>query len=301
MTDLHTLDLEFFDTTEIIASFLAPVDGGFVLFDTGPASAVDTLETRVNELDFELGKLQAIFATHVHLDHAGGAGVLSRKTGCRVFAHPVGAPHLARPEDKLLPSAERLYKDMMVPLWGITEGVPEKQLSGLEDGESVTVGGLEVTAHHTPGHATHHVAWQIDGAVATGDVAGVRFPDATHVLPPMPPPDIDIEAWYESLELLRRLEPERLLLTHFGAFDDPLRHLDELEDRLRSWTDTARRIVAEGGDTAALGAALLEADEAEMEALAVPPETVARYRRLCPMKENSAGLYRYCTKQRSNV
>jgi len=296
MTDIRTLDLEFFGTTEIIASFLVPVEGGFVLFDTGPASAVEALESRVEESGFRLDRLLAVFATHVHLDHVGGAGVLARRTGCMVFCHPKGAHHLAHPEDKLLPSAERIYKDKMVPLWGVTEGVPENQVRAIGDGESIEVGGLEVVGHHTPGHAVHHVAWQVGDAVATGDVAGVRFPGATHVLPPMPPPDIDVEAWRGSLDVVRRLEPSRLLLTHYGAFDDPVRHLDELEDRLVRWTETARRVVADGGDREALGEVLSAVDEQEMERTDVPPEAAARYRRLCPVKESSAGLYRYCTK-----
>lgn len=199
------------------------------------------------------------------------------------------------PEKKLLPSAERIYKDMMVPLWGVTEGAPEDQVRAVGDGESVVVGGLEVVAHHTPGHAVHHVAWQIGDSVATGDVAGVRFPGATHVLPPMPPPDIDIKAWRASLNVVRRLEPSRLLLTHFGAFEDCARHLDELEERLLSWTEMARRIVDDGGDREALGEALRALDEREMEQSKVPPEAAARYRKLCPVKESSAGLYRYCT------
>jgi len=299
---IHTLDLEFFGATEIIASFLAPVEGGFVLFETGPASSMQVLERRVNEAGFDLAALRAVFVTHVHLDHAGGAGVLARKTDCPVYSHPAGAPHLADPGDKLLPSAERIYKDMMVPLWGVTEDVPAAQLRTVEDGETVNVGGLEIVAHYTPGHAVHHVAWKIGDAVATGDVGGVRFSGASHVLPPMPPPDIDVEDWCASLALLRSSAPSRLLLTHFGVFDDPERHLEELEDRLLSWTEIARQVVAEGGDREALGAALAAEDEREMEVSRVPAEAAARYRKLCPVKESSAGLYRYCVNSdRSNV
>ena len=295
MTEIHTLDLEFFGATALIASFLAPVDGGFVLFDPGPASAVDTIERRVEEAGFELGNLRAVFATHVHLDHAGGAGVLAQRTGCIVYCHPAGAPHLVDPAAKLLPSAERLYGDMMEPLWGRTAGVPSSQLRIVKDGESVIVEGLEVIGWHTPGHASHHVAWQIGDAVATGDVAGIRFPGATHVLPPMPPPDIDVEKWKESLDVLRRLDPARLLLTHYGSFDDPVRHIDELDHRLSRWTDVARRVVSGGGDKKDLGLELDRMDDVEIEASLVPPEAIMRYRRLCPMKENSAGLFRYCS------
>jgi len=184
---------------------------------------------------------------------------------------------------------------MMEPLWGRTLGVPEGSAHPVSDGEVVTIGGLEVVALHTPGHAVHHVAWQIGDAVAAGDVAGVRFPGADHVLPPMPPPDIDVEAWRKSLAIVRGLEPERLLLTHFGEFRDVARHLDELEDRLCRWTGVARRVVAEGGDRETLGTELRALDEAEMAAAEVPIEAVERYRRLCPVKESSTGLYRYCS------
>jgi glyoxylase-like metal-dependent hydrolase (beta-lactamase superfamily II) len=295
MTEMQTLDLEFFCATELIASFLAPVDGGFVLFDPGPASAVDTLEHRVGEVGFALEDLRAVFPTHVHLDHGGGSGVLAQRTGCTVFCHPVGAPHLEDPAAKLLPSAERLYGDMMEPRWGTTVGVPRDQLRTVDDGETVTIDGLEIIGWHTPGHANHHVAWQIGDAVATGDVAGVRFPGATHVLPPLPPPDIDIEKWRQSLAVLRRIAPSRLLLTHFGAFDDPARHIDELEDRLVRWSEVARRVVSNGGDKMALGVELERIDEDEMTTSEVSAEAAERYRRLCPVKESSVGLFRYCS------
>jgi hypothetical protein len=86
-----------------------------------------------------------------------------------------------------------------------------------------------------------------------------------------------------------------LLLTHFGAFDDPERHIDELEDRLVRWTDIARRVVSEGGDKDDLGVELERVDSGEMAAAGVSPDTVERYKRLCPVKESSVGLFRYCS------
>jgi glyoxylase-like metal-dependent hydrolase (beta-lactamase superfamily II) len=298
MGRLTTIDLGFQGFSQIIAAFAAPTgDGRFVLFESGPASTIDAVEAGVAELGFGLDDLAAVFATHVHLDHSGGAGVLAHRSGCVVYAHPAGAAHLVDPGAKLLPSAERLYGELMIPLWGQIEAVPEGQLQVVDHGEAVRMGDLEVTAWHTPGHATHHIAWQVKGDVITGDVAGVRFPGAEHVLPPMPPPDIEIGTWRQSLELLRGLRPERLLLTHFGAFGDPLRHIDELEERLLRWTAIAEKTIVAGGGPEDVGEVLLALDEEEIQVKSLPEETVARYRRLCPMVENSAGLYRYVTKR----
>lgn len=296
MHGIHTLDLEFMGAPGVIGCFLAPCpEGGFVLLESGPASTLETLETAAGAAGFGLADLRAVAVTHVHLDHAGAAGALARRTGATVLAHPEGARHLLDPAAKLLPSAERLYGNMMEPLWGRTEPVPSDRLRQVAHGEAVVVGGLELRAWHTPGHAVHHIAWQVGDAIATGDVAGVRFAPATHVLPPTPPPDIDLHAWRRSLELLRELRPARLLLTHFDAFDDPRRHLDELDGRLVRWSELAGRAAAAGSDRRALAAELLALDEAEMAAADVPPDAEQRYRRLCPMDANAAGLLRAAT------
>ena len=186
---------------------------------------------------------------------------------------------------------------MLEPLWGRTEGVPSRQLKTAGHGSTVVLGDLEIVAWHTPGHAVHHIAWQIGGDVVTGDVGGIRFPGSDHVVPPMPPPDIDVVAWKESLDLVRGLSPDRLLLTHYGAFDDPARHLDELEDRILRWTAIAEAVVAEGGSREALAETLVDLEEKEIAAEGLPDDVLERYRRLCPMAENSTGLYRYVVKR----
>jgi len=295
MIDIHTLDLNFMGYSELIAVFLIPCpEGGFVLFETGPASTLETLELQVAEAGFEFEDLKGIFLTHVHLDHAAGAGSLAVSTGAPVFVHPEGAPHLIDPSEKLLPSAERLYKEKMIPLWGTVEPVPKELVVVVQDGDTVELDGLDIVAHHTPGHAVHHIAWQIGSAVVTGDIGGVRFPGASHVLPPMPPPDIDVDLWLHSLERIRAIEPEMLLLTHFGAFEDVERHLDELQGRLSRWLDIAERTLAANDDGPTAAEAILALDEVEMTESTVPPGAVERYRKLCPMDANAAGLERYC-------
>jgi glyoxylase-like metal-dependent hydrolase (beta-lactamase superfamily II) len=298
MSRTITVDLSYLGRAGIISVFAVPTgDGGFVLLDSGPASTLPALEHGVAAAGLSLGNLRAVLLTHVHLDHAAAAGTLSRRTGCEVWVHPDGLAHLRDPGDRLLPSALRLYGRRLEVLFGTMEAVPAELLHAVEHGAAIRIGSLELTGWHTPGHARHHVAWQLGDEVATGDVAGVRMAGSTHVLPPMPPPDIDLEVWHASLDLLRGLVPRSLLLTHFGAFDDPGRHLDELDLRLRRWAAVAEEVVQGGGDAAALGVRLAALDDQEMAAAGVAEAQRTLYSRLCPMVENSAGLYRWITRR----
>ncbi len=288
----RTIDLHFMGYEQVIASFLVPTPGGgFVLLESGPGSTLDALEAGIREAGFQLEALRGVFVTHVHLDHAGAAGELARRTGAGVFVHPAGVRHLADPS-RLLASAGRLYGSMMDTLWGRMEPVPEGTLHAVENGETVEIDGLAVTGWHTPGHASHHVAWQVGSDVATGDVGGLRMPGSSHVIPPTPPPDIDIAAWKNSLGILRGLGAKRLLVTHFGAHDDPARHLDQLEAGLDAWWALTVDVLDAGGDAGTLEAALTELDDGNMAATGVPDEVRRRYRTACPMPMNAAGLVR---------
>jgi glyoxylase-like metal-dependent hydrolase (beta-lactamase superfamily II) len=289
-----TVDLHYLGRPGIISVYMAPTgDGGFVLLDSGPASTLEALERGVEAAGFALGSLRAVLLTHIHLDHAAAAGSLSRQTGCEVWAHPDGFAHLADPGARLLPSALRLYGSRLEALFGTMEGVPADRVHAVEHGAPLRFGELEAVGWHTPGHARHHLAWQVADEIATGDVAGIRMAGSSHVRPPMPPPDIDLAAWRASLELLRGLEPRRLLLTHFGGFDDVGRHLAELEHRLQRWAAIAEGVVRDGGDAVALGGRLATLDEQEMAVAGVSEAQRAMYGRLGPMVENSAGLFRY--------
>jgi glyoxylase-like metal-dependent hydrolase (beta-lactamase superfamily II) len=298
MEDVLTLDLDFMGQSKLIASYAVPVgEKAVALIETGPASTVTNLLRRLAESGRGIHDVEAIFVTHVHLDHSGGAASLAASAGCPIYAHPKGVTHLVSPA-KLLASAERLYGEMMLPLWGVTEAAEESRVRAVEDEEVVKVGEVEFRALHTPGHATHHVAWQFGETVATGDVGGIRFPGASHVLPPMPPPDIDVPRWLESIDRIREAKPKTLVPTHFGCYDDAERHLHELAQRLERWTAIAEQVVAEGGQPAELTEKLLALDEKEIKLTGVAPETRQLYRHLCPMDGNSAGLMRYLANRR---
>jgi glyoxylase-like metal-dependent hydrolase (beta-lactamase superfamily II) len=207
------------------------VDGALV--DPGPESSVGTV---IEALD---GKQpRAVVLTHIHLDHAAATGALVRRwPGLEVYVHERGAPHLIDPS-KLLASAERLYGDRMQRLWGEIVPVPEANVRALSGGETVL--GMRVA--YTPGHASHHVCYlhEESGTAFVGDVAAVRIPGVDLVVPPTPPPDIDVETWEDSIGTVESWHPERLALTHFGVVDNPAPHLATVRKRLREEANLAR-------------------------------------------------------------
>jgi glyoxylase-like metal-dependent hydrolase (beta-lactamase superfamily II) len=210
------------------------VDGA--LIDPGPESSLPTvLEALGSE------QPRAAVLTHIHLDHAAATGALVRRwPQLEVYVHERGAPHLIDPS-KLLASAERLYGDRMAELWGEIVPVPEANVNVLSGGETVL--GMRVA--YTPGHASHHVCYlhEDSGTAFTGDVAAVRIPPSSLVVPPTPPPDIDVESWVQSIDLVESWHPERLALTHFGAVEDDVPgHLASARARLREEAELARKM-----------------------------------------------------------
>ena len=187
------------------------VDG--VIIDPGPTSCIDTLLEGLGDLE-----PRALLLTHVHLDHAGAAGTLARRyPELVVYVHERGAAHMADPT-KLLESVARLHGDDMDRLWGPFEPVPENRLRPLNGRE--TVEGFKVA--YTPGHASHHVCYlhEQTSDAYVGDVAGVRIPPFEHTVAPTPPPDIDVEAWLDSLHIVASWKPKALCMTHFGRVTD---------------------------------------------------------------------------------
>jgi glyoxylase-like metal-dependent hydrolase (beta-lactamase superfamily II) len=231
------VDLEFGSRARVIATAVLHGPAGVALVDPGPASSLPTLRNRLAAAGMSVGDLTALLLTHIHLDHAGATGTLvAENPRLRVFVHERGAPHLVSP-DKLLASAARLYGDQMSSLWGECRAVPSGAIAALRGGESIEVAGRRLAVAHTPGHASHHVAYfsKDSGIAFVGDAAGVRVLPGGFVLPPTPPPDIDLDAWRASLDLIEASQPDTLFLTHFGPHAPVRPHLAELRGRL-SWT-----------------------------------------------------------------
>jgi glyoxylase-like metal-dependent hydrolase (beta-lactamase superfamily II) len=251
-----------------------------VLIDPGPGSTIEQL------LEGLGGRVpRALLLTHIHLDHAGASGALvERWPELEVYVHERGAPHVIDPS-KLLESARRLYGEKMERWWGETAPVPERNIRVLSGGERVIDGAFEVA--YTPGHASHHVSYLHRGTAFVGDVGGVRITDASLTIPPTPPPDIDVEAWHESIERVRAWRPDRLAITHFGAYDDVERQLDGLSRRLDEF---ALRAAEQDETTFIAGVRKEIADEAE-------PEALDAYGQAAPADQIYLGLERYVRKR----
>jgi glyoxylase-like metal-dependent hydrolase (beta-lactamase superfamily II) len=254
---------------------------GEVLVDPGPESSLPTLlETLGDE------QPRALLLTHIHLDHAAATGALVRRwPDLEVYVHERGAPHLIDPS-RLLASAERLYGDQMERLWGEIVPVPEMNVKPLSGGEQVL--GMRVA--YTPGHASHHVCYlhEESGTTFVGDVAAVRLPGVDLIVPPTPPPDIDIERWEDSIAIVESWQPEKLALTHFAAIDDPEPHLAQVRERLREEAEYARKLPEPFYEERHRANVTLHAEDSEAEReliQCVPPEYQWR------------GLNRYWTKR----
>jgi glyoxylase-like metal-dependent hydrolase (beta-lactamase superfamily II) len=272
------LDLRHHGRERVIAAYLVQTEDGLALNDCGPTTCVPELKARLAERGLELSDVRHLLLSHIHLDHAGAAGVLVREhPELQVHVSEIGAPHLIDPS-RLEASARRLYGDEFDTLWGELAPVPEENVVVVD----APVIGLE--CFPSPGHASHHVCYlDGDGTLYAGDAAGVRILPSSFVLPPTPPPEVDLEAWAATLDEIERRSPERLALIHFGVAEDPQRHLGELRRRLGDWSERVR----DG------------ASEEQFEELAAADLGADReaYQQAMPFWQSYAGLKRYWEKR----
>jgi len=300
--DFYQLDLLHLGVSRVITGYLYRHPTETVLIEPGPASTVQTLLADLQAVGVRPEQVRHVLLTHIHLDHAGASGHLAEILPNAVFyVHPIGLPHLADPT-RLVNSARRLYGEDLERLFGVPRPVPPDRLVALADGGRLELGGRTFGVYFSPGHASHHAVFLgiEDRILFAGDAAGTRMPGVDSVRPPTPPPDIDIEAWHETVNRIRGLRPVVLAIAHAGLHADVGFHLDQLAARLDRWAGIVLAELEAGQTEAGITAALRA--EGDTAARAGDGEgQLDRWQQAMPYELSALGLIRYWRKRRPDL
>ena len=292
---IHVLDTNHLGRPGIISVTALETGEGLVLFDTGPESTFETIAAELRRLGTEPGAVRHVFLSHIHFDHAGAAWRFA-ELGATIYVHPRGAPHLIDPA-KLVASATRLYGDQMERLWGRFAAIAPERIRIVEDEAVIRVAPFDIRAVETPGHASHHHIYHWDDIVFGGDVAGVRLGEGTPV-PPLVPPELDIEAWRQSIAEIRALNPASLYLPHFGPVTGNIAaHLDALEERIVRWSIWFRDRLRAGEDETAMRPAFADYVASELRQAGATESELADYEQADPSFMAVSAAIRYWRKR----
>lgn len=293
----RVIDLEFLGQRDVIATAVVETPDGVLLVDPGPGSCVVRLRHELEAAGIGPRDLHGVLVTHIHLDHAGATGTIAQEyPRVTVYVHERGAPHLIDPA-RLMASATRLYGDDMDRLWGEFAPVPEARVTVLRGGETLAFGSHVIDVLAAPGHAQHHVAYHdtATGILFAGDTGGIRIGERAYVLPPTPPPDVDFEAWLNSIEQFRQRQPTGVFVTHFGLHTDAVAHLAMLTDELNAWQRVSRELM-DTEDEAARVSRFVDGVMARI-AERIGAEAADAYRAAVPLDHCWQGLERYWKKR----
>ena len=294
---IHQLDTMHLGRAEIICCYL--VRGTVnILIDPGPTVVLPALAEALATHGLTFADIGAIMLTHIHLDHGGAAGtLLARYPQMTLYVHERAVPHLVDPS-KLINSATRIYGEQMDVLWGEFLAVPAERIVSLNGGEPLHIGDQHFTVIAAPGHAIHHLIY-IHAATRVafvGDMAGIRMPGYRYVRPATPPPDIDLEAWDETLQTLRHHHPAAMCLTHYGAVFDSEPHLQALHAANWRWAELVRSWMVAGIDVAEQLRLLTAQATADMGAEATELG-ISAYQKGASITMSLQGLTRYWSKR----
>jgi glyoxylase-like metal-dependent hydrolase (beta-lactamase superfamily II) len=221
------------------------------LVETGTSTSAPVVRAALAALGIEAADLATVVVTHIHLDHAGGAGdIAAMYPAAEVVVHEKGARHLADPA-RLMASARMVYGDALDVLFGELSPVPAARLRTLDDIGLVDLGdGRRLDSHYSPGHAKHHVGLldSASGDLYVGDAAGVYVPESGDLRPATPPPDFDLDTALASIGRFAGLGPARLLFSHYGPVSDVAATLERSAEEISVWVSETRAARSAGMD-----------------------------------------------------
>ena len=271
------------------------------LVETGTAPSAPVVRKALASLGIGPEDLATVVVTHIHLDHAGGAGdIAAMYPAAEVVVHRKGARHLADPS-RLMASARRVYGDALDVLFGVLAPVPASRIAALDDVGTVDLGdGRRLDSHYSPGHAKHHVGLidSLSGDLYVGDAAGVYIPETGDLRPATPPPDFDLEVALASLRKFSALRPTRLLFSHYGPVDDVDAILARSAEEILVWVERTRVARVAGLDLDHAVAMVRSQTLSRYAALqpGADPAIAVRFERMTGAAMNIGGIWHWLDK-----
>jgi glyoxylase-like metal-dependent hydrolase (beta-lactamase superfamily II) len=265
------------------------------LVETGTAPSAPVVRDALADLGVGPADLATVVVTHIHLDHAGGAGDIAKMfPQAEIVVHERGARHLVDP-GRLMDSARRVYGSELDELFGALAPTPASRIRAVEETGSIDLGGGRFLAsHYSPGHAKHHVGLldSVSGDLYVGDAAGVYIPETADLRAATPPPDFDLETALASLRKFAALQPSRLLFSHFGPVKTVGETLERSEEELHVWVDEVSRARGAGLDLDHAVAMVRDRTRDRYAALRPEsdPEVARKFERLSGARSNVAGI-----------
>ncbi len=271
------------------------------LVETGTAPSAPVVRDALTSLGIGPADLATVVVTHIHLDHAGGAGdIAAMYPAAEIVVHEKGARHLADP-GRLMDSARQVYGRALRRLFGELAPTPAERIRAVSARGSIDLGGgRRLESHHSPGHARHHVGL-IDsstGDLYVGDAAGVFVQETGDLRPATPPPDFDLSLALASLRMFAALAPTRLLFSHFGPVEEVGRTLERSAEELNVWVDHSRQARGGGLDLDHAVKMVREQTRHRYASLAAgaDPELAAKFERLSGAAAKVAGIMHWLEK-----
>ncbi len=292
--DVFQIDTRMAGYPGITAGYLIRADKP-CLVETGTAPSAPVVRDALTVLGVSARDLAAVVVTHIHLDHAGGAGdVAAMYPAAEIVVHQRGARHLADPS-RLMASARQVYGAALDRLFGTLAPVPAARIRALDDVGSVDLGGgRRLDSHYSPGHAKHHIGLidSLSGDLCVGDAAGVYLPDSGDLRPATPPPDFDLQTALASLRRFEVLRPTRLLFSHYGPVESVAETLERSAEEIRVWVEHTRQARDAGLD---LDHAVAMVEERTRERyhsfdIDTDPEITAKFGQMSSAEANVAGI-----------
>lgn len=244
--DIYCIDADYI-RPRLACSYLLVHGGKAAFIECGTSYSTPHLLAALKALGLGVEDVQYIIPTHVHLDHAGGAGSLMQACpNATLLAHPKGLRHLVSPQ-RLVDSARSVYgAEKFDALYGDIIPVDEHRTIAAEDNSEFSLNGRRLYIADTPGHARHHfcVYDELSQGWFTGDTFGLSYPDLTihhgqYIMPTTTPTQFEPDAWQTTLDRLLENKPQRMFLTHYGMLEDPVSHAKKLKSDLQAYCDLA--------------------------------------------------------------